>query len=173
MCRAAVERLVCSEEVSSEARTCPRCGHPLGSRGVQRSQLKRIGATTLAVALVILQIVVQSIQEQLDILVLAFVASILRNIIVEGNLTFATDEDISQDGRARHRFWTHSIVRRVWPVLSRSWTRCRYCFVDNLCIVARRPYARFRFATRSSKMTIKLTGDTATGSSRVETSPDL
>jgi hypothetical protein len=60
----------CSHSVSVEARSCPRCGHPLRS-GLNRFPVKRIAVATLAVFLAVLQIVVQSAQGELGIFLIA------------------------------------------------------------------------------------------------------
>ena len=74
----------CAREISSDARSCPGCGHPCGRTGVNWAKAKRIGAATLASVLAIVQVAAQSAQDQLGLLVLALVTVGVGIAIVKG-----------------------------------------------------------------------------------------
>ncbi|MDZ7779540.1 MAG: zinc-ribbon domain-containing protein [Gemmatimonadota bacterium] len=61
----------CSKEISAEAKSCPGCGHPIRRKSITWARTKRIGAATLAIVLVVVQVAVQSAQGLLGILLLA------------------------------------------------------------------------------------------------------
>jgi hypothetical protein len=74
----------CSKEISAEARSCPGCGHPIRRKSFTWARTKRIGAATLGILLAVVQVAVQSAQDQLGILLIALGIVAAAIVIVKG-----------------------------------------------------------------------------------------